>query len=118
MKDGLKLRTEVKLSKNFLQALEQINKHLEYWPDRVINRCKQRLTKMRQMLIRCFDWVVASNHLTWKAWIKMQQTMTKLIHMFIERERERGGEKKSRSQNLQHKEKSKAAGEPKHQEGG
>lgn len=42
----------VKLSKNFLQALEQINKHLEYWPDRVINRCKQRLTKMRQMLIR------------------------------------------------------------------
>ena len=93
MKDGLKLRTEVKLSKNFLQALEQINKHLEYWPDRVINRCKQRLTKMRQMLIRCFDWVVASIHLTWKAWIKMQQTMTKLIHMFIERERERGGKK-------------------------
>ena len=62
----------VKLSKNYLQSLEQISKHLEYWPDRawdlvrrlglhlqsqacalqVINRCKQRLTKMRQMLIR------------------------------------------------------------------
>jgi hypothetical protein len=42
--------------------------------------------------------------------------MTKLIHMFIERES--GGGKKSRSQNLQHKEKSKAAGEPKLQEGG
>eukprot|EP00930_Biecheleria_cincta_P010780 TRINITY_DN113093_c0_g1_i1.p1 TRINITY_DN113093_c0_g1~~TRINITY_DN113093_c0_g1_i1.p1 ORF type:complete len:303 (-),score=69.59 TRINITY_DN113093_c0_g1_i1:145-978(-) len=42
----------VKLSRNFLQALEQINKHLEYWPDHMINRCKQRLTKMRQMLIR------------------------------------------------------------------
>lgn len=42
----------VKLSRNFLQALEQINKHLEYWPDLMINRCKQRLTKMRQMLIR------------------------------------------------------------------
>lgn len=43
---------QVKLSKNYLQALEQINKHLEYWPAAVINRCKQRLTKMRQMLIR------------------------------------------------------------------
>eukprot|EP00933_Yihiella_yeosuensis_P041976 TRINITY_DN36404_c0_g1_i1.p1 TRINITY_DN36404_c0_g1~~TRINITY_DN36404_c0_g1_i1.p1 ORF type:complete len:274 (+),score=85.50 TRINITY_DN36404_c0_g1_i1:63-884(+) len=42
----------VKLSRNFLQALEQINKHLEFWPDHAINRCKQRLTKMRQMLIR------------------------------------------------------------------
>mmetsp|Transcript_58780 Transcript_58780/g.110129 ORF Transcript_58780/g.110129 Transcript_58780/m.110129 type:complete len:274 (+) Transcript_58780:52-873(+) len=42
----------VKLSRNYLQALEQINKHLEYWPAGVINRCKQRLTKIRQMLIR------------------------------------------------------------------
>mmetsp|Transcript_11681 Transcript_11681/g.25706 ORF Transcript_11681/g.25706 Transcript_11681/m.25706 type:complete len:294 (+) Transcript_11681:196-1077(+) len=42
----------VKLSRNFLQALEQISKHLEYWPDHMINRCKQRLTKIRQMLIR------------------------------------------------------------------
>eukprot|EP00441_Pelagodinium_beii_P036470 CAMPEP_0197652202 /NCGR_PEP_ID=MMETSP1338-20131121/34302_1 /TAXON_ID=43686 ORGANISM="Pelagodinium beii, Strain RCC1491" /NCGR_SAMPLE_ID=MMETSP1338 /ASSEMBLY_ACC=CAM_ASM_000754 /LENGTH=278 /DNA_ID=CAMNT_0043227017 /DNA_START=41 /DNA_END=877 /DNA_ORIENTATION=+ len=42
----------VKLSRNYLQALEQINKHLEYWPEAAINRCKQRLTKMRQMLIR------------------------------------------------------------------
>lgn len=42
----------VKLSRNFLQALEQISKHLEFWPDHVINRCKQRLTKIRQMLIR------------------------------------------------------------------
>mmetsp|Transcript_725 Transcript_725/g.2325 ORF Transcript_725/g.2325 Transcript_725/m.2325 type:complete len:273 (+) Transcript_725:84-902(+) len=43
---------KVKLSKNYLQALEQIAKHMEYWPDHMINRCKQRLTKIRQMLIR------------------------------------------------------------------
>lgn len=43
---------KVKLSKNYLQALEQIGKELEFWPDHMINRCKQRLTKMRQMLIR------------------------------------------------------------------
>lgn len=43
---------KIKLSKNFLQALDQISKHMEYWPDHVINRCKQRLTKMRQMQIR------------------------------------------------------------------
>lgn len=42
----------VKLSRNFLQALEQISKNMEYWPDHMINRCKQRLTKIRQMLIR------------------------------------------------------------------
>lgn len=43
---------KVKLSRNYLQALEQISKQMEYWPDHQINRCKQRLTKMRQMLIR------------------------------------------------------------------
>lgn len=43
---------KVKLSRNYLQALEQISKQMEYWPDHMINRAKQRLTKMRQMLIR------------------------------------------------------------------
>jgi len=43
---------KVKLSRNYLQALEQISTQMQYWPDHQINRCKQRLTKMRQMLIR------------------------------------------------------------------
>merc|ERR1711904_268307 len=35
------------------EALEQIASHLEYdYHDHQINRCKQRLTKIRQMLIR------------------------------------------------------------------
>jgi len=42
----------VKLSRNYLQALDQISKHLQYWPEHMVNRCKQRLTKIRQMLIR------------------------------------------------------------------
>jgi len=43
---------KVKLSKNYLQALDQITQNLQYWPEHQVNRCKQRLTKMRQMLIR------------------------------------------------------------------
>lgn len=43
---------KVKLSRNYLQALEQISKNLEFWPEHMINRCKQRMTKIRQMLIR------------------------------------------------------------------
>jgi len=42
----------VRLSRNYLEALEQISKQLEYWPEHMVNRCKQRLTKMRQMLHR------------------------------------------------------------------
>eukprot|EP00747_Dinoflagellata_sp_TGD_P196209 gnl/TRDRNA2_/TRDRNA2_66002_c0_seq1.p1 gnl/TRDRNA2_/TRDRNA2_66002_c0~~gnl/TRDRNA2_/TRDRNA2_66002_c0_seq1.p1 ORF type:complete len:279 (+),score=84.87 gnl/TRDRNA2_/TRDRNA2_66002_c0_seq1:95-931(+) len=43
---------KIKLSRNYLQALEQISTNMEYWPEHQINRCKQRLTKVRQMLIR------------------------------------------------------------------
>mmetsp|Transcript_115367 Transcript_115367/g.246558 ORF Transcript_115367/g.246558 Transcript_115367/m.246558 type:complete len:286 (+) Transcript_115367:121-978(+) len=43
---------KVKLSRNYLEALEQISKHMEFWPEHMINRCKQRLTKIRQMMIR------------------------------------------------------------------
>jgi len=43
---------KVKLSNNFLQALDQVSKHMEHWPDSQVNRVKQRLTKLRQMLVR------------------------------------------------------------------
>lgn len=47
-----KLWEAIPLGDNFKNALEIIDHNLEYWPDHMVNKVKQRLTKIWQYLIR------------------------------------------------------------------
>jgi len=50
---------KIKLKKNLQEAFEQIQTQLQYWPDHRINRCKARLIKLHQMIMRQRKMVLA-----------------------------------------------------------
>jgi protein MAK16 len=55
---------KIKLDANFGEALRQIEENLEYWPSHMINRCKQRYTRIRQTLIRMRKLALRENQVT------------------------------------------------------
>jgi protein MAK16 len=43
---------KIKLDKSYRIGLEEIEKNLEYWPEFIKHKAKQRFTRIRQMLIK------------------------------------------------------------------
>lgn len=53
---------KIKLPKNYNEALKVIDEHLEFWAKFQRHKCKQRLTKLHQMIIRQRKLKVSAMH--------------------------------------------------------
>jgi protein MAK16 len=53
---------KVKLPRNYQQALEMVDENLEFWGKFQRHKCKQRLTKLHQMIIRKRKLKISDSH--------------------------------------------------------
>jgi protein MAK16 len=53
---------KVRLPRNYTKALALVDEHLEFWSKFQRHKCKQRLTKLHQMLIRMRRLKVSDMH--------------------------------------------------------
>ena len=53
---------KIRLPKNYKQALAILDDHLEYWAKFQRHKCKQRLTKLHQMIIRKRKLKISGKH--------------------------------------------------------
>jgi protein MAK16 len=72
---------KVKLPRNYSNALEIIDETLEFWGKFQRHKCKQRLTKLHQMIIRQRKLKISDNH--------TQETLVRINKKYEKRETNR-----------------------------
>ena len=69
------------MPRNYQKALELLDEHLEFWSKFQRHKCKQRLTKLHQMIIRKRKLKISDSH--------TQEQLVRINKKFEKRERNR-----------------------------
>lgn len=72
---------KIKLPRNYQKALELIDEQLEFWGKFQRHKCKQRLTKLHQMIIRQRKLKISADH--------TQETLVRINKKYEKREKNR-----------------------------